>query len=61
MGAYNLKNNAYPTLHKQTEKIGIDVNWLWLFMIHPIHPLWLFSNIRSKFEWTLSQRNIIVI
>ena len=54
MGAYNLKNNAYPTLHKQTEKIGIDVNWLWLFMIHPIHPLWLFSNIRSKFEWILS-------
>ena len=53
MGAYNLENNAYPTFHEQTEKIGTYINWLWLFIIH---PLWLFSNIRSKFEWISGQK-----
>ena len=53
-GRLQFENNAYPTFYEQTEKIGIDVNWLWLFMIQPIHPLWLFSSIRSKFEWILS-------
>ena len=53
MGAYNLRNNAYPTFHEQAEKIGTDINWLWLIIIH---SLWLFSNIKSKFEWMSGQK-----
>ena len=47
MGAYNLRNNAYPTFHEQAEKIGTDINWLWLFF--------------QTFEWMSGQKNIIVV
>ena len=35
-GRLQFGKNASPTFHEQTEKIGIYINWLWLFIIHSL-------------------------